>query len=85
MIREIMVPDKEQLVIAIPREYLHKEVEVLVFPIREEENKISKQSGAENLKEYKKLIAQARKSNIKLPEGADIDDMINQMYDDDLS
>ncbi|MCP5048966.1 MAG: hypothetical protein GY940_17480 [bacterium] len=85
MIREIMVPDKEQLVIDIPREYMHKEVEVLVFPITEEEGKNSEQSGAENLKEYKKLITQARKSNIKLPEGADIDDMINEMYDHDLS
>jgi len=80
MIREIVRPEKEQLVIDIPREYLFKDVEVLVFPIDEKTAKGKKSS--QKLLEFKKLMEQADEANIKVPQDVDIDHLIDQINND---
>jgi hypothetical protein len=82
MIREIIKPDKEQLTINIPREYIHKEVEILIFPILEEENKPTKKSTSENLVEFKELMERAAKSGFKVPKDVDIDNLIDEINND---
>ncbi len=82
MIREIIRPDKGQLIIDIPSEYIHKEIEVLVFPIQEEEPESSKKSTSQNLMEFKKLMEQAEKWDLKVPKGVDIDDLIDEINND---
>jgi hypothetical protein len=83
MIREIIRPDKEQLIIDIPKAYVNKEVEILVFPIQGIENKKSIEPDAnQELEEFRHLMAQVEESNIKVPEDLDIDDMIDKINSD---
>ena len=83
MIREIIRPDKEQLIIDIPKAYLNKEVEILVFPIHGIENKKSIEPDAnQELEEFRNFMAQVEEANIKIPEDLDIDDMIDEMNSD---
>ena len=82
MIRELIRPQNEQLVINIPREYINKEVEVLVFPILEQDNEHIQTNVSENLEAFRALMKKAKKSNIKVPKDVDIDDLIDEIYDD---
>lgn len=85
MIREIRRVENQRLVITIPREYIHKELEILVFPISndiEEFPKTISPNAAENLKKFKLLMEQAKRSNIKVEKGVDIDDLIDEMNND---
>ncbi len=85
MIREILKPKGEELVIHIPKEYVHKEVEVLVFPLSENESKTArKTSHTDNLAEFRKLTGEAREWNIRVPGNVDIDALIDEMNDADL-
>lgn len=72
------------MVITIPREYIHKELEILVFPISEDIEEFPKAispNAAQNLKKFKLLMEQAKGSNIKVEKGVDIDDLIDEMKD----
>ena len=85
MIREIRRVENQRLVITIPREYIHKELEILVFPISngsEEFPKAISPNAAENLKKFRLLMEQAKRSNIKVEKGVDIDDLIDEMNND---
>jgi len=80
MIREIIRPDKEQLIIDIPKAYVNKEVEILVFPLQGIEKKKSiKPDANKELEEFRHLMARVEESNIKVPEDLDIDDVIDEM------
>jgi hypothetical protein len=85
MIREIRKVEDQHLVITIPRDYIHKELEILVFPISEDieefPNAINPNT-AQNLKKFKLLMEQAKRSNIKVEKGVDIDDLIDEMNND---
>lgn len=83
MIREIIRPEKERLIIDIPKAYVNKEVEILVFPLQGIENKKSvEQDANQEIEEFRHLMAQLEGSNIKVPEDLDIDDMIDEMNSD---
>jgi hypothetical protein len=83
MIREIIRPEKNRLVINIPNDYIHKEVEILVFPVlKGKRGKLNKAYSEENLMEFRRLMKQARKSNIKVPKDVDIDDLIDEINND---
>ena len=85
MIREIIRPEKEQLIIDIPKAYVNKEVEILVFPLQGIEKKKSIEPDAnQELEEFRHLMAQLEESNIniKVPEDLDIDDMIDEINSD---
>jgi hypothetical protein len=83
MIREIIRPEKEQLIIDIPKAYVNKEVEILVFPLHGiEDNKSIEQDANQEIEEFRHLMAQLEESNIKVPEDLDIDDMIDEMNSD---
>jgi transaldolase len=85
MIREIIRPEKEQLIIDIPKAYVNKEVEILVFPLQGIEKKKSIEPDANQaLEEFRHLMAQLEESNIniKIPEDLDIDDMIDEINSD---
>ncbi len=82
MIREIVRPEKEQLVIDIPREYLYKDVEVLVFPINGEHRNTSEKNTSKKLLEFEKLMEQAKEANIKVSKDTDIDCLIGQINND---
>ena len=83
MIREIIRPDREQLIIDIPKAYVNKEVEILIFPIQGIENKKSIEPDAnQELEEFRNFMAQVEEANIKIPENLDIDDMIDEMNSD---
>lgn len=82
MIREIIKPETDRLVINIPKEYIHQEVEVLVFPILKEEKKTLDRENDQNLLEFRRLMQQARKSDIKVPKEVDIDNLIDEINDD---
>jgi len=85
MIREIRHADNEQLVIKIPKEYIHQELEILVFPISENAAEIAKNAtpdAAENLKKFRLLMKKAKKSNIRIPKDVDIDDLIDEINND---
>jgi len=38
MIREILVSDKVNLVFPLPANYLHKELEIIIFPVNEKKD-----------------------------------------------
>jgi hypothetical protein len=83
MIREIIRPEKEQLIIDIPKAYVNKEIEILVFPLQGIENKDSIEPDAnQELEEFRHLMAQLEESNITVPEDLDIDEMIDEMNSD---
>jgi hypothetical protein len=82
MIRELIRPQKGQLIINIPKEYIDKEVEVLVFPVPQQDNEPIQTNVSANLEAFRALMKKAKKSNIKVPKGVDIDDLIDEMYDD---
>ena len=82
MIRELIRPQKEQLIINIPKEYIDKEVEVLVFPVPKHDDESIQNNVSANLEAFRPLMKRAKKSNRKLPKGVDIDDLIDEMYDD---
>jgi len=80
MIREILRPETEQLIINIPKEYIHKEVEILVFPLLNEEPMALVSETAQNLMEFRKLMERAKKSNINVPKEIDIDNLIDERH-----
>jgi hypothetical protein len=82
MIRELIRPQNEQLIINIPEEYIDKEVEVLVFPVPPQNREPVQTNISENLAAFRNLMKKAKKSNIKVPKDVDIDDLIDEMYDD---
>jgi hypothetical protein len=82
MIRELIRPEREQVVINIPKEYIHKEVEVLVFPVVQVEETPLNRETSQNLSEFRMLMEQARKSDIKVPKEVDIDDLIDEINND---
>jgi hypothetical protein len=82
MIREIVRPEKEQLVIDIPRDYLFKDVEILVFPINGEARNTNGKNTSKKLSEFEKLMEQAKEANIKVSKDIDIDYLIDQINND---
>lgn len=52
MLREIAVPKSEDFVLHIPREYLHKKIEFIAFPIEDKKatSKVKRRSGRGLLK-----------------------------------
>lgn len=34
MLRQIIIPEQKQIILELPDDYLHQEVEILVFPIK---------------------------------------------------
>jgi hypothetical protein len=82
MIRELIRPQDEKLIINIPKEYIDKEVEVLVFPIPQYDDKPNQTNVSANLEAFRSLMKKAKQSNIKVPKNVDIDDLIDEMYDD---
>jgi hypothetical protein len=82
MIRELIRPQKEQLIIKIPEEYIDKELEVLVFPIPPQYREPVQTNISENLEAFRNLMKKAKISNITVPKDVDIDDLIDEMYDD---
>lgn len=42
MIREILVSDKVNLVFPLPANYLHRELEIIIFPVNEKINNLKK-------------------------------------------
>ena len=42
MIREIITPEEESYRIRLPKEYLHRKIEILIFPIQNQEDAKSK-------------------------------------------
>jgi hypothetical protein len=85
MIREIRRAENEELVIKIPREYIYRDLEILVFPISQDDTELPQaltQDAAENLKKFRSLVDRAEKSNIRIPKDVDIDDLINEINND---
>ncbi len=82
MIRELIRPQNEQLIINIPKEYVDKEVEVLIFPIPKPGNEPFQTNARANLDAFRKIMKKARKANLKVPKDVDIDDLIDEMNDD---
>lgn len=82
MIRELIRPQNEQLIINIPKEYIDKEVEVIVFPVPQHDDEPIQTNVSANLEAFRTLMKKAKKSNRKLPKDVDIDDLIDEMYDD---
>jgi hypothetical protein len=82
MIRELIRPQNEKLIINIPKEYIDKEVEVLVFPVPQQDDEPIQTNVSANLEAFRALMKKAKKSNIKVPNGVDIDVLIDEMYDD---
>ena len=37
MLRQIMIPDQEQIIIELPKEYVHQTIEILAFRLSEAE------------------------------------------------
>ena len=82
MIRKIIRPEREQVVINIPKEYIHREVEVLVFPAFQAEETPLNGETSQNLSEFRMLMEQAGKSDIRVPKEVDIDDLIDEINND---
>lgn len=82
MIRELIRPQNGQLIINIPKEYIDKEVEVLVFPVPQHNDEPIQNNVSANLEAFRTLMKKAKKTNRKLPKGVDIDDLIDEMYED---
>ncbi|WP_024787379.1 MULTISPECIES: hypothetical protein [unclassified Lebetimonas] len=60
MIREIVKPDKEKLIIHIPKEYIGKEIEILIFPKNENKN---------DLEEFKQITKKRVKPKVSYYKG----------------
>ncbi|MGD2087122.1 MAG: hypothetical protein PVH61_13145 [Candidatus Aminicenantes bacterium] len=84
MIREIRRAENEELVIKIPSDYVYRDLEILIFPIPHDDSPLPPaitQDAAKNLKKFRLLVAEAEKSNIRIPDGVDIDDLIDEIND----
>ncbi|MCK4762986.1 MAG: hypothetical protein KAW12_12385, partial [Candidatus Aminicenantes bacterium] len=82
MIREIRRVENEQLVINIPKEYIHRGLEILVFPVPADDMEMPEAvspDAAENLKKFHLLMKKAEKANIRVPQNVDIDNLIDEM------
>ncbi|NWF65889.1 MAG: hypothetical protein HXX81_00285 [Campylobacterales bacterium] len=55
MVREIIRPSHDYIQIQIPKEYINKSVEVLVFEIEEKKSKKRKKSTDKLVEEFRKL------------------------------
>ncbi len=85
MIREIRRVENEELVIKIPRDYVYRDLEILVFPIPQDDIKLPQAvtpDAAENLKKFRLLVDRAEKSDIRIPKDVDIDDLIDEINND---
>ncbi len=78
MIREIVRPAKQQLMIEIPRQYVNKNLEVLVLPFFEMDS-AGKTEDTGYDEDLQKLFKNA--SNIKIDKGVDIDALMNEVND----
>jgi hypothetical protein len=84
MIREIRLAENEELVVKIPKNYVHRELEILVFPISGDEVGLPgtmEPDAMENLKKFRLSMEKTAKSNIRLPKDIDIDDLIDEIND----
>ncbi|MCK5055644.1 MAG: hypothetical protein KAT34_03260 [Candidatus Aminicenantes bacterium] len=82
MIREIRRAENDQLVIKLPKDYIHRKLEILVFPIPGDNMDVPQPlapDAAENLKKFRLLTKKAEKLNIRVPKDVDIDDLIDEM------
>jgi len=85
MIREIRHPENDELVIKIPGNYVYRDLEILVFPIPQDDIELPQTvtpDAAENLKKFRLLVDRAEKSNIRIPKDVDIDDLIDEINND---
>ena len=79
MIREIVRTQSDKLVIDIPKEYVGKELEVLIFSNNEIKKPQEKRENDELLKEFNKLTKKRIKPEVKYYVG-----MENEVNDNDL-
>ncbi len=86
MLREIRRVQDERLVLHIPKEYIHRELEILVFPVRGDDKQYKRWNAKakikENLKNFRLLMDKAEKSNFTLSKDVDIDGIIDEMNND---
>jgi hypothetical protein len=78
MIREIVRPTKQQLMIEIPRQYVNKNLEVLILPFFEMDSAGEMEDTGYD-EDLQKLFKNA--SNIKIDKGVDIDALMNEVND----
>ncbi len=78
MLREIVRPTRRQLNIEIPREYVNKEIEILVLPLFEMEMPPGKVQQRED-KNLVKLFKNA--PFVKIDKSVDIDELMNEVND----
>ena len=76
MIKEIITADSEKLVINIPKEYIGKKLEVLIFSENEVNNR--KEDTKKILEEFRKYT----KNPIKVDPNIDITKLDEDMYND---
>ncbi len=79
MIRKVIKPSEEYLHIKVPKEYIGREVEVLIFGKNEAGHHIE-QSLRERLKEFEYLSSQS----VKLPEDLKYSIKMEDEINDDL-
>ena len=77
MIREIVCPQKRQLMIEIPQQYVHKKLEVLVLPFFEMDKPGKNEDKYDE--DLQKLFKNA--PNVKIDKGIDIDALMNEVND----
>ena len=76
MIREILKPTKNQILINIPDDFVNKDLELLIFPISETKKaSIDKKLGRLMEKNFKKA------KTVHIPKDLDLDNLMNEMND----
>ncbi len=74
MIREMITPNNEELVIHIPKEYVGKSLEILIF----NKNEIYNKENDELLKRFNEIT----KKPVKIDSNIDVTKLDTDMYDD---
>ena len=78
MIREVVRAQSDRLMVNIPKEYINKDLEILIFSIDEAKRVEKKYETDKLLEEFKKIT----KNPAKVDKNIDIVKLDEDMYDD---
>lgn len=82
MIKQIVTPESENMVVQIPREYLKRPLEIQISPVNETAAAPKKADTSKQLLAFRETMEQVKISSTDLPPGTDIDALIDEMNND---